>query len=323
MTPKFTRTKIKEKELLGEKLAKKRVSLGYEVKDVERTIKIRSKHIGYIENGEWEKLPPDVFVRGFLKSYSRYLKLDPEKVLSLYYKERGMQEQILKASAPPVSEKESRKSKKNKIIITPKKLTVLAIAIVAVSVLTYIGWQVSILAAAPKLELTGPGENTETKESSIVVEGLTDAGSNVYINDIPIGVDPEGTFAEEVSLHDGVNLIKISAENKLDKKTEVTRTVVANLEQTILPNKEDPSGLVMKLDIGPNPTSMYIEIDGKAVSGENSVMLPGSSQTIKAKESIVISASDGGSVNVTLNNEDLGKLGKSGEKIDKKEFNQI
>ncbi len=318
MTPKFTKTKIKEKELLGEKLSKKRVSLGYEVKDAERAIKIRAKHIEFIEAGEWDKLPPDVFVRGFLKSYARYLKLDSEKVISLYYKERGIQDHIKKATIPP--DKEEGKKSPPKLVITPKKLTIAGIFLAALCVVIYIGWQVNILTAAPKIELFSPIDNTETKESSIVIEGKTNAGSDVFINDIPIGVDPEGSFSEEVSLQDGINLIKISSKNKLDKKTEITRTVIADLEEAQISNNQTARSLTMKIDVGPNPVSIYIAVDGKAVSGENSVMLPGSSQTIKANGSIIISASDGGSVRITLNNEDLGKLGTSGEKVEKKEF---
>jgi hypothetical protein len=49
-------------------------------------------------------------------------------------------------------------------------------------------------------------------------------------------------------------------------------------------------------------------------------MLPGSIQTLRAKSSIVISASDGGSVRINLNNKDLGLLGKDGQKIENKEF---
>jgi hypothetical protein len=49
-------------------------------------------------------------------------------------------------------------------------------------------------------------------------------------------------------------------------------------------------------------------------------MLPGSSQQLTAKEKISITASDGGSVTVTLNGKLLGKLGTSGQKIKDKVY---
>jgi cytoskeletal protein RodZ len=67
VTPKFIRTSVPEKETLGEKLAKKRAALGYDLKEAERATRIRAKYIEFLESGRYEKLPPDVYVQGFLK----------------------------------------------------------------------------------------------------------------------------------------------------------------------------------------------------------------------------------------------------------------
>ena len=121
MSPKFVKTSVRKNESLGERLSKKRVSLGYEIKDVERTIRIRAKHVEYIENSDWEKLPPDVYVRGFLRSYAHFLKLDPDKVVGLYLKEKGLTENVKKLIDK--TEVAKKKTKKPYVIITPKRLT--------------------------------------------------------------------------------------------------------------------------------------------------------------------------------------------------------
>lgn len=321
MTPKFIKTTIPEKETLGEKLAKKRVALGYDIKEVERATRIRAKHLEFLETGQYDKLPPDVYVRGFLKNYASLLKLDEKKVLKLYLKERGLAETVKKVTAPSQKVTKIKKSKPPKIIITPKRIVISSAILGALTIVFYIGWQVSILAAPPKIEVKSPADNIKVEEDSLVVEGKTDAGADVFINDVPIGVDPEGTFKEKISLQEGVNLIKVSAKNKLNKITSISRTVLAKLKP-LAESTAKVEGLDMKLDIGPNTTSLYIEVDGKAISEKNAVMLPGSSQAIKAKEKIVITASDGGSVRVKLNGKDLGALGKTGEKIKEKEFNK-
>jgi cytoskeletal protein RodZ len=323
MTPKFIRTTIPEREALGEKLAKKRAALGYDIKEVERATRIRAKHVEYLEAGEWEKLPPDVYVRGFLKNYATFLKLDPVKVTRVYLKERGLKENVKKISvsntAPPVR---VSKIKTPRIIITPKRIAITSAILGALAIVGYIGWQISILAAPPKLEIKTPSDNTKVEEQQLVVEGKTDAGADVSINDVPIGLDPDGNFKEKISLQDGVNLIKVSAKNKLGKSTVSTRTILAKLKTISTNDTPKTENLEMKLDVGPNSASIYIEVDGKPISDKNAVMLPGSSQKITAKEKIVITASDGGSVRVTLNGKDLGLLGKSGEKIKEKEFNK-
>lgn len=322
MTPKFIRTTVPEKETLGERLAKKRAALGYDIKETERATRIRAKHIEHLEAGNYDKLPPDVYVQGFLKNYATFLKLDQAKVLRIYRKERGLKDNVKKIVAQAKTEPPKKKYKGPKIIITPKRLIIGSAIFSALLIFSYIGWQVSILAAPPKLELKAPGDNIKVTEDSLIVEGKTDAGSDVFINDIPIGVDPDGNFKEKISLQAGVNLLKVTAKNKLNKETKATRTVLAELKTLAEAPKQESQGLEMKLDIGPGPASLYIEVDGKAISEKNAVMLPGSSQVIHGKEKIVITASDGGSVRVTLNGKDLGLLGKNGEKIKEKEYNK-
>ncbi|MDD3480932.1 MAG: helix-turn-helix domain-containing protein [Patescibacteria group bacterium] len=321
MTPKFIKTSVRKSENLGEKLEKKRASLGYEIKDVERSIRIRAKHIEYIEAGEWEKLPPDVYVRGFLRSYATFLRLNPDKVILLYLKEKGLKSNVARATTVKETEPKKKKDKKPKVIITPKLIAIFSAILIGLSVLLYIGWQVSILAAPPKLEVATPSDNLKVTEDSVIIEGVTDSGANVYINNVPIGVSPEGGFKENVSLKEGVNLIKISAKNRLDKETEVTRTIVAELAEIANNEKSTPDTLSMEIEVGPDSSALYITADGKVVSGKDSVMLPGSTQKVNATKSIIVRASSPKNVRIILNGKDLGTLG-TGEKEIEKEFTQ-
>jgi hypothetical protein len=220
---------------------------------------------------------------------------------------------------PAPAQKKKPKSKRPKVIVTPGRLIVAGAVLGTLLVIGYLGWQISILAAPPKLAVNSPFDNIKVEGESLIVEGKTDAGADVFINDVPIGVDPEGNFKEKISLQDGLNLIKVSTKNKLNKVTQVTRTVLAKL-QTIAPAVQAQQGLTLKLDIGPGSASVYVEVDGKPLADKNVLMLAGASQIIQAKDKIVISASDGGNVRATLNGKDLGSLGKPGEKVKNKEF---
>ncbi len=322
MTPKFTRKTIPEREALGEKLAKKRFSLGYDIKETERATRIRAKHIEALESGDFSKLPPDVYVKGFLKNYAIFLKLDPVKVVNLYLRERGLSENIKKATTPEKNEPKKTKFKPQKVLITPKKLAIGSAIFSALLIVFYISWQISILAAPPKITITSPADNTKVEEDSIIVDGFTDSGSDVFINNIQISATPDGKFKEKVSLQEGVNLINITSKNKLGKQTDKSITVLSKPQAIIINNNGQDQDLVAKFDIGPNSVSFYIEVDGKPLSEKNAVMLPGSVQTVRAKEKIVITASDGGSVRVNLNGNDLGVLGRPGEKINNKEYNK-
>jgi cytoskeleton protein RodZ len=49
--------------------------------EIGMSLKINPKTLQAIEDGDISKLPPKTFLRGFIKSYAQYLKLDPVKVL--------------------------------------------------------------------------------------------------------------------------------------------------------------------------------------------------------------------------------------------------
>lgn len=310
----FTRRTLPQKEGLGEKLAKKRIALGFDIKDIEKNIRIRSKYIEALESGNYEKLPPDVYVRGFIKIYANFLKLDPNKVLKAYEKERGIQENVKKASASPVV----KPIDMPKIVITPKRIIAVGTSLLALTIILYISWQVRILTAPPKLNITNPKDNITADGDSISVEGQTDTGASLFINEVEVGVDQDGSFKDRVSLQNGVNTLKIRAQNKLGKKSEVTRTIVANTK-TINQTSAAASGVELKLQIGPKSASVLVEVDGKRVTDQAVVMLAGVTQTYKANDKISITTNNGGSVRATYNGQDIGALGKDAEQA-KRDF---
>ncbi len=54
------------------------------IEKVFQSIKIRIPFLEAIENGRWDQLPAEVFVRSFIKRYADHLGLDGEKLLAPY-----------------------------------------------------------------------------------------------------------------------------------------------------------------------------------------------------------------------------------------------
>ena len=309
---KFTKKTLPQKEGLGEKLAKKRISLGLDPKDIEKAIRIRATHIEAIENGRYGSLPPDVYVRGFVRNYANYLKLDENKVMKLYERERGLIENVrkAKAGAPIVKPLDAPK-----IVITPKTITITGVVMGALAILLYIGWQVLILTAPPKLTVVNPKDNVNIDGNSVSVEGSTDTGATLLINGVEVGIDQDGSFKESISLQSGVNIITVRAQNKLGKYTEVKDTVVAKYQNDVAASTT--AGVEVKITIGPRSASVQVEVDGKPVTDKPVVMLAGVTQTYKAEGKIKITTSDGGSVSAVVSSQDIGKLGKDNEAVNR------
>jgi len=50
----------------------------------------------YLEEGAYKKLPADVYVKGFLKSYAEFLNVDEKALIRLYDKEKGIRKNLEK-----------------------------------------------------------------------------------------------------------------------------------------------------------------------------------------------------------------------------------
>ena len=77
---------IPEDTSLGSLLRRAREERNIDLDEAVRATRIRRQNLEALENEEWSKLPSEVFVKGFLKSYAGFLGLDKEMVLNYYLK---------------------------------------------------------------------------------------------------------------------------------------------------------------------------------------------------------------------------------------------
>jgi cytoskeletal protein RodZ len=92
--------------VLGETLRKRREELKLDLRQISDTLKIKNDYLKAIEEGALERLPADVYVKGYIREYARILKLDPEAALEAYAQEIGkpqpdQQPPLLEQHTPP------------------------------------------------------------------------------------------------------------------------------------------------------------------------------------------------------------------------------
>ena len=73
---------------IGNTLREARVRRNITLQQVEEDTKIRVKYVQAMENEDFDVMPGATFVKGFLRTYSQYLSLDPEVMLG-EYRSRG------------------------------------------------------------------------------------------------------------------------------------------------------------------------------------------------------------------------------------------
>lgn len=81
---------------LGSRLMRARETRGLTLEDAERDTRISRRYLQALETEQFEVIPAPVYARGFLRSYSQYLGLDPNEMLGLFPRD----EEELPAAAP-------------------------------------------------------------------------------------------------------------------------------------------------------------------------------------------------------------------------------
>jgi len=69
-------------QTIGERLEEARKRKGISIREAAETTKIRGDYLQKFEANTFEIDLPPLYIRGFLRSYARYLELDPERIVN-------------------------------------------------------------------------------------------------------------------------------------------------------------------------------------------------------------------------------------------------
>lgn len=90
---------------IGETLRLERQRKGLKVKDAEAALHIRSTYLEALEEDDYELIPGDVYVKGFIRNYATFLGLDGKQMVDHYKIQRG--ERVLVPVKPTAAVKKS------------------------------------------------------------------------------------------------------------------------------------------------------------------------------------------------------------------------
>jgi cytoskeletal protein RodZ len=71
-------------QTVGEYLRAERLKKSLSIKDVESAISIRALYLNAIEEGNYDVVPGEVYLKGFIRNYATFLGLDSQEVMELY-----------------------------------------------------------------------------------------------------------------------------------------------------------------------------------------------------------------------------------------------
>jgi len=209
------KTKEIKTNTLGDKLKDTRESMKMSLGQVSEKTNIPSNYLEYLEAGDYDELPADVYIIAYLKKYAEILNLNIEEIIKQFKAEKGVIVDLPK------------KSKNDKgVVITPKRLTLVVGIIVIALIFGYFWHQLSYLLSPPSIKITQPASDLTTSQRFVEVSGQTESDVYLTINGKEVYVDSRGYFKSAINLELGLNILKIEAKDRLGKTNTIIRRVM-------------------------------------------------------------------------------------------------
>lgn len=329
---------------LGAFLKEEREKRGFTLQEVGLSLKVSLKILQGIESGDNSNLPAKAFVKGFVKSYAQYLKLDVNHVLELFNQQYGEPEKTIEPAPQNIetkitAEASSKNSPTAKVSKKPESKRIEeassfnwgpAVILASLGLLIVIAWSiVSNYESQSSIETTvvSAEENPEPTSNSdlTTTTGLnTENGSDTSAL---LALNPTTTIPLNDSSKNP-NLIT-SAPTTLAPTTTLpapTTTALKTLVPTTVPttkvNVTTSSTTSSSTTTTKPKTSIEVILEAKTASqfkysidGMPSKPLSLAADevhTFRGKESVELDLEDAGAYNVIVNGRSRGAPGASG-----------
>src|SRR3954465_2973918 len=98
MSQPLFKTKNVKIDTLADYLKQIRQKLNLDINTVSLLTQIKPVYLEYLEVGSYDKLPADVYIRGFLKNLSQIYRIDEKTLIEQFEKEHGFAQAAVQRS---------------------------------------------------------------------------------------------------------------------------------------------------------------------------------------------------------------------------------
>lgn len=271
--------------MLGDLLRETREQKNLSLDDVEKGTNIRKLYIKSIEEGNYEKLPGEVFLKGFIKTYGKFLGLDSQKLIEQYKQEKN---------TPNPAEEINIETKKEEVAPSP----------------TEENKQQEKNSSTKTVNIQQKKENNIPKIDSFSAnqEYLQSHKNNSKRNILLV--------VAILIVIIGAVVVFISSQGSSDTKTTTTTETVTVTETENQAKEPAPivSGAEVKAVFNEDCWT-EVKVDGKVVLSET--VKKGNTLTWKGDKQVDVTVGNAGAVDVTFNNQPAGTLGDIGAVVSK------
>lgn len=205
---------------LGEKLRDLRRGQAVTLEMMEKRTHIQKRYLVALERGYFHELPEPLYTRNFIRAYTRALSADEDYFIELYEDEVGVCDLITPLQAP------RQRLRKQALYVWNHFLRFIALGVLVLAFASYLAVQVAGIISAPEIIVLSPQDDSVAPKPQILVEGIAQKETTVFVNQSQVVVNPDLTFSTYVNLQRGVNTIVIESQRKYSKTSRVTRTII-------------------------------------------------------------------------------------------------
>ena len=202
---------------VGEVLRRVRLQHGLTLDDVSTTLRIPLHQLKSLEKCQLESFDAEVYARGAFEKYATYLGVSmTTNQAFLRMLSKGRETVPLKLLRP-----RSWLAR----VLTPRWIFLMVGSAIALSVGSYIIWQVQTFLRLPALALVEPTQAiVDTRE--IMVRGRSETNATVTINNQPVLLQPDGSFEMPLTIQPGINILRVEARNAAERSRIIQKDLL-------------------------------------------------------------------------------------------------
>lgn len=196
-------------------LASKLKERGLNVKKLSELSGIAIKHLERLVAGQFEKLPPAPYLRGYLLKIGELLDFDGE----LWWN-KLKDEGVIHGSGSNDRLPENRFAQK------PIR-GIIVIAIVILVLVLYLGFRFRDIVGLPSVTVVEPaGDSEVVQDASYTLRGKLENGTELILNNEPVELSPHGIWEKAITLEPGLNIVEIRARKFLGGEARLERKII-------------------------------------------------------------------------------------------------
>lgn len=194
---------------VGNILRKEREKKRLTLKQVEKSIHIREKFLGFIEDNNWSQFSSKIYIEGIMRNYARFLGIEHSKILAFFRRDYERKEEV------------RFKKHISSEYLKPQTKKVITFLFILLFILFfgYFTYQLKIFLTPPSVTLVSPEKVVFRSVQKIAVKGKTEKEATITIFGDRVYQNKEGVFTYDFPLKKGKNEFVVEVVGANGKKS--------------------------------------------------------------------------------------------------------